>query len=275
MFSRSLRIASLAGVAASFLLVGFDTASAEIVRMGGTGSSMELLRKLGSAYTVENPEVTVEIVPSLGTSGSLRALADGVIGIAVAARPLEPEEAKKGLREVTSARTPFILVTSRPNPDPMKTADVAAAFAKPEPTWSDGEPLRVLLRPESESDTLLLQEFFPGMDEALKKARSRSEIPVAATDQDNIAAAEEIPGSLASATLLQIKTEGRDLRPIPIDGIEPTLKNFEAGRYRYGKTLHFVISEKSSPAADGFAIFLSSEAAAVLMRESGILPAGQ
>lgn len=101
-----------------------------------------------------------------------------------------------------------------------------------------------------------------------------TEIPVAATDQDNASIAEEIKGSLAGATLVQIVTEGRTLYSIPIDGVEPTLDNFEAGRYPYGKTLHFVILAKPSAAARGFASFLTSQAAAPLMRQSGILPAG-
>ena len=121
----------------------------------------------------------------------------------------------------------------------------------------------------------LLQEFFPGMPEAMKKARSRPEIPVAPSDQDSAKIAEELKGSLAAATLVQLITEGRTLRAIPIDGVEPTLENFEAGRYPYGKTLHFVILAKPGTAAEGFARFLTSAAAASLMRQAGILPPGR
>ncbi len=268
------RIISLACLTTTLLLGGFHVGHAETLRMGGTGSGLELLRMLGNVFAADHPELTVEIVPSLGTSGSLDALADGMIDLAVASRALKPAVTEKGLREVTSARTPFLLVTSRLNPESIKAADVAAAFQGPAPTWSNGEPIRVVLRPESESDTRLLQEIFPGMPEALEKARSRHEIPVAPTDQDNARAAEELKGSLATATLVQIVTEGRALRAIPIDGVEPTLENFEAGRYPYGKTLHFVVLEKPSAAAGGFASFLTSEAAAPLMRQAGILPAG-
>ncbi|MGQ0484812.1 MAG: PstS family phosphate ABC transporter substrate-binding protein [Hyphomicrobiales bacterium] len=268
------RLISLACLTAPLFLGSFHAGHAETLRMGGTGAGLELLRKLGNVYTADHPELTVEIVPSLGTSGSLSALADGMIDLAVAARALKPEEAEKGLRDVTSARTPFLLVTSQQNPDSIKAADVAAAFEAPAPTWSNGELIRVILRPKSETDTRLLQEFFPGMPEALEKARSRPEIPVAPSDQDNARLAEELRGSLTGATLVQIVAEGRALRGIPIDGVEPTLKNFEAGRYPYGKTLHFVILEKPSAAVEGFVSFLTSEAAAPLMRQAGILPPG-
>jgi len=273
MQSRPLWIGLIAGFSAFLLLGGFDPVRAEALRMGGTGSGLELLRKLGEAYIADRPDVTVEIVPSLGTSGGLTALAEGAIDLAVAARPLKAEEVEKGLQELASTRTPFVLVTSRQDPEPLRAADVTAAFGNPQPTWSDGEPLRIVLRPESESDSRLLLEFFPGMAEALQKARSRPEIPVAATDQDSANTAEELKGSLAAATLVQIVSERRELRPIAIDGVEPTLESFEAGRYPYGKTLRFVVSQTPSAAAQGFIGFLTSEGAASIMRESGALPA--
>jgi phosphate transport system substrate-binding protein len=152
----------------------------------------------------------------------------------------------------------------------MESGDIAEAFGTPGARWEDGTPIRIILRPESESDVKLLQEFFPGMTVALENARTRPEVPVAATDLDNTLAAESTEGSLAAMTLMQLRTEKRALRPIAIDGTEPTLENFEAGRYPYGKTIRFAVSSKPSPALEGFAAFLSSEAAAAMMRDAGL-----
>ena len=57
--------------------------------MGGTGSGLELLHRLSDAYAAEHSEVSVEIVPSLGTSGSISALADGILEVAVSSRSPE------------------------------------------------------------------------------------------------------------------------------------------------------------------------------------------
>jgi phosphate transport system substrate-binding protein len=132
-----------------------------------------------------------------------------------------------------------------------------------------------VLRPETESDTRLLGQFFPEMADTLARIRLRPEIPVAATDQDNATLAEETEGSLTSASLVQILAEARDLRIISIDGVDPTLENLKSGRYPYEKSLHFLISDISRPAAKGFAKFLLSGAAAAIMLEAGILPVGQ
>jgi phosphate transport system substrate-binding protein len=249
-------------------------ATAETLRVGGTGSGLGLLKTLGDAFSAEHPETKIEVVPSLGTTGGIAALADGAIDVAVAARPLKPDEAEAGVREIAAARTPFVLVTAEPHPDSISASDVAALFARPEATWPNGMPVRVVLRPASETDTKLLQEFFPGMTEALAAARARPEIPVAPTDQDSATLAEAIVGSLASSTLVQITTERRALRALPINGVAPTLENLESGAYPYAKTLYFAIGARPAPMAQAFAEFLSSDAASSIMRQAGILPAG-
>jgi phosphate transport system substrate-binding protein len=93
-------------------------------------------------------------------------------------------------------------------------------------------------------------------------------VPVAATDQDNAEKAEQLPGSLVGATLTQIMLEKRNLRVIAIDGIEPTLENFERGRYRYAKNLHFVVSAKPTPVAERFIMFLRSSEGRALLRQA-------
>jgi phosphate transport system substrate-binding protein len=257
-----------------FLFAGYTSSIAETLRMGGTGAGLQLLQKVGEAYAATTPDVQIEIVPSLGTSGGIRALADGAIDIGVASRALKTEEAKTGLREFGVARTAFVLVTSRSNAESLHAHEVAAAFGG-ESSWPDKSPMRIVLRPETESDTRLLEKYFPGMPQALSQARLRPEIPVAATDQDNATAAEKTQGSLTGASLVQLLTEARDLRSIRIDGVEPTLANLESGRYPYEKKLHFLVSETGSPATMAFAKFLQSQAAAATMREFGILPIGR
>jgi phosphate transport system substrate-binding protein len=283
-FSRILEIAPMRRRAIQSLTLVFiasvlcsaapGAVGAERLRMGGAGSGLGLLHHLSEAYVAEHPDLRVEILPSLGTSGGISALAGGVLELAVGSRPLKPEEIDKGLREVAAARTPFVLATSRLEPESIDAAAVAAAFGAQQSAWPDGTPIRLVLRSESESDTRLLEEFFPGMPAALAAARLRPEIPIAATDQDTATAAEGMEGSLTGATLVLIVTEDRALRTIPIDGAEPTLANLESGRYPYAKTLHFIVSETASPAVEDFARFLTSAAADPIMRAAGILPAG-
>jgi phosphate transport system substrate-binding protein len=168
-----------------------------------------------------------------------------------------------------------VLVTSQSAPEPLQAHEVALIFGGEHANWLDKSPIRIVLRPTAESDTRLLEKYFPGMPEALARARLRPEIPVAATDQDNATAAEAIMGSLTSASLVQMLTEGRNLRVIRIDGVEPTLENLKSGVYPYEKTLHFLVANTAHTTANRFATFLQSQDAAAIMMEAGILPVGQ
>ena len=137
------------------LLTVANAATAATLRFGGTGSSLGMLHQVGGEYAAASG-VAVEVVPSLGSSGALQALAAGKLDVAVSARPLKPKEAAAGLRLVLVLRTPFVLATSHAQPQNLRAADLPGIFASARPLWPDGTPIRIILRPHGETDTTLL-----------------------------------------------------------------------------------------------------------------------
>src|SRR5688572_2528393 len=91
-------------------------ASADALRAGGVGAATKLLSLLGAGFAEEGSATQIEVIPSLGSSGGLRALSEGALDIAVSGRPLNAEELKQGMRVVATIRTPFVLVTAHPKP---------------------------------------------------------------------------------------------------------------------------------------------------------------
>jgi phosphate transport system substrate-binding protein len=175
------------------------------------------------------------------------------------------------LRQAFVLRTPFGLVTSHRNPNGFRSDQVAKIFTNAT-SWDDGTPIRIVLRPRSDSDTPLLGSLFPGMAAALEAARRRPEVPIAATDQDNADAAERIQTSLAGATLTQIMLEQRKLRFVPIDGVAPTMDAFETGKYPYAKVMYVVVPAAPAKASLRFLEFLQSPAGEAAMRAAYVLP---
>jgi phosphate transport system substrate-binding protein len=110
------------------------------------------------------------------------------------------------------------------------------------------------------------------MAEAVEAARRRAEVPIAPTDQDNVALAERLSGSLVSTTAMQLKTEGVPLHAIPIDGVAPTLANTESGTYRYTKKLHIIVRSPESAAVAKFVAFLRSPSGSTLLRDAEAIP---
>lgn len=244
---------------------------AEVLRAGGTGAASVMLQRVGAAFTAQNHDTTLEVLPGLGSAGAIAAVADGAIDFAVAGRPLKPEEANKGLAAVVLARTPFGLASSYPHPGNIASDDVAALFLNPASAWSDGTPVRVILRPKSEADAANLGAAFPEMVAAIEQLRLRPEIPLAVTDQDNLRIAQQYRGSLTAVTLTQMVTEQPRLTFLTIDGVEPTLDNFERGSYPFGKNFHFVYPVRNSPALQRFLAFLRSPEAEKILRDTGSL----
>jgi phosphate transport system substrate-binding protein len=255
----------------SFAVSPASAAPAEL-RAGGTGGATELLRQLAVEFGKETGDRT-DVIASLGTAGSLRALVDGHLDLAVAGRPLKADEQAKGLKVALVVRTPFVLATSHKAPGGLASADVVRAFADPNLAWPDGTPIRVILRPRSESDAALMAEMFPGLADAIAKARQRPEVPVAATDQDNADLAERSPGTLIGMTLVQLLLEKRDLRIIPIDGRDPTKASFADGTYSYSKLFYFVTREQPGEVTAAFLRFLDSAKARDLMAGAFVFPA--
>jgi phosphate transport system substrate-binding protein len=255
---------------AGLLLAGTDSAAATL-RLGGTGSASEMLRQVGAEFTAASG-VKIEVVPSLGSTGAIRALTDGLLDMAVPARPLEADEPAKGLRQVAVLRTAYVFATSHSKPNGLQVADLVRIFAAEKPAWADGTPIRIILRPPSDTDTALLADLFPGMRQALEAARKRVAVPTAATDQDNVDLAERTPGSLTGTTVTQLQTEHSKLRIVALDGIEPTLANFESGAYRFTKKLYVIVPRNSSAEAQRFVEFLRSPQGVKALRETAILP---
>jgi phosphate transport system substrate-binding protein len=253
--------------ALSFALA--TAAQAESIRAGGTGGATELLRQLLSKFA--SAESPFEVVPSLGTTGGIRALADGKLDIAVSGRQLKEEEKARGLKSEFTVRTPHVLVTSYSKPVNLKRSEVPSFYRNADAAWPDGTRIRIALRPKSDSENEALFESFPGMELALKELRTRPDLPIAATDQDNADWAEKSAASLVSTTYTQVKLEKRKLQLIKIDDVEPTLENLENGTYPIEKKLYFIVAENPKPQVAKFMEFLRSAAGAQALREAGVV----
>lgn len=266
---RRLRVAILG----SFLSVmAWASASGETLRIGGTGAVTVLLGQMGTAFSADTG-VALEVIPGLGTSGAISAVADGKLGAAFSGRPLRDKEAARGLEAVASWRTPFGFVTSRPGPNDFEKSRIAEVYRADRPLWPDGAPILIHLRPSDDSDNAVLGEYFPGMTDALQRLRKRPDLSIAATDQDNADMAERVKGSLTAATLTQITAEKRNLSFVSIDGVAATLENYEKGSYPYAKSLYLIVPSAVRPGAQAFIAFLKKPAGEALLRRAGMVAA--
>ena len=247
---------------------------AATLKIGGTGAALGTMRILADEFVRMRPDVSVVIPDSLGSGGGIKAVFAGALDIALSSRQLKTKEQNAGAKSTKYATTPFVLVTpiSSSNPAPSLTSEeLIEAFSGKPVTWSDGTPIRIILRNEKDSSTRILISAFEGMDAALAKARAIPGIPVAHTEQDNMDLAETLPGALTTGSLTVILAENRPLTPIAIDGVRPTLENLADGAYPISKSLYLVTGPKVSQEAVDFFRFVQSSEGAAILRKTGNL----
>ena len=266
--------------------------------IGGSGAGLGTIRILANSFAMSHPDISIEIPTGLGSGGSIRAVIAGVLDIGLGERPLDDKERAAGARQIPYAKTPLVIacrgagLSAGPAAIPYASVgrvsacfgidDVAGLagtrlieiFSGAQSFWDDGTPVRIILRPETSTDTAALSRTFAGMGAALAKARAIRGIPVARTTHIALDRAEALPGALTTATLAAILSEHRSLHPIAIDGVAPTLKNLADGSYPLFKTLYLVIGSDAPPIVLDFVRFVQSNLGTAILRETGNLPIG-
>lgn len=269
-----LRISRFVSAVGAVLLVGLPfavgSAAPVTVKVGGTGSALGTMKILAEAFRASHPDVQIVVVPALGSSGSIKAVAAGALDIGLSARPLKQEEREQKLVEREIARTPLVIASMRAHAG-FKTGEVARIFDGTLKTWPDDSILRPILRPKTDAETTLLHAISPEIERALIAAHARPGMHVAITDQESADAIEQIPGAVGSSTLALILSEQRKLKALPINGVTPSVEALERGDYPWFKPLYFVTGSNLSGPARDFAAFVQSGPGAKILRGNGYL----
>ncbi len=270
---RPVRLDGLASsVVAVLVLASGPAQPADLVRVGGTGMAIAAMRAVGEKVSAMTPPLTVEVLPSLGTPGGIKAMLAREIDIALTARPLTAEESAKGAREASCATTALVFATSHPTASAITRARLASAYAEATPKWDDGTPLKIILRSRASSEMPFLAKALPELDSPFRAAYKRPGLPIGTTDQENAEIAERTLGSLAIITLLQLKAECLRLRVLALDGVSPSAETIADRSYPLPLRVCLVVSATPAPVATRFIDFVASATGQNLLRASGAEP---
>jgi phosphate transport system substrate-binding protein len=246
------------------------TAGAADIRIGGTGNALGTMRLLGEAFAQSHPESKPVILGSIGTSGALKAIPKGAIEIGLASRPLTDDEIKGGLTAVEYARCPTVFaVQSRSKVTGITLAQVGDIYSGKLTQWPDGSTIRLVMRQPNDDNTRQIKQLSPAIEKALLVADQRPGQTFAANDQEAADKMESIPGSIGVTTVALIQSEKRSLRPLSLDGIEPSPKNAQSGRYPMLKSFYFVLPKEPSAAVQEFVKFVRSAPGQKILEQTG------
>lgn len=245
-------------------------ATGTILKVGGTGSSVGFMKLLGQQYRIHHPDITIEVLPSLGSSGGIRALQSGAIDLAVASRPLKEKE-KKGVREYLLGTSPFVFaVHPDTNADNLTDSQLVDIYRGNLSTWPDGTQIRRILRPTNDTDWLLMQTISPELAQALEVASHTEGLYLAVTDSDAVSYLERVVGSFGVTTLAIIDAEQRKVKILSYRGIDPKVPSAIAP-YPLLKTYRMAVKSHAPTAVTDFIGFIFSDQGKQVLGEVGIV----
>lgn len=252
------------------------TAAAEpssLIFAGG-GSGVPIVRLLAEAFARARPDVRIDVPASIGTSGGIRAAADGAITVGLIARPLRDTEKGLGLTALTYARTAVVIgAHPRVADNNITVAELVEVYRGKKTRWRDGQEIIVLTREPGDSVIEVLQERVPGFSEAYAESQRTKRWTTLYSAQQMNEVLARTPYAIGVSDMGVITSERWPIKVLNYNGVYPLPQYVTNGRYPLVKILAFVFRREGLPTgARAFMDFVRSKDGTRILRASGYLP---
>jgi len=254
--------------------IGAGESAAPPLIFAGSGTNLPITRLLVEAFRQHHPEYLIEVPPSLGSTGGIRAVADGAIALGLISRPLKSQEQALGLTSVAYART-AVVIGAHPtvSDDEITFTDFLDIYKGTKTRWKDGREIIVLTREPGDSSIEVLERAIPGFNEVFVDSYKAKRWTTFFKDQEMNQALAAKPSALGLSDIGAITAEKLPIKALKVHGVLPTPDDVRSGRYPFVKTLSFVfVPGKLAPGAQAFLDFVRTPAAAQLLAAHGYLP---
>jgi phosphate transport system substrate-binding protein len=240
--------------------------------LAGSGSNLPLTERLVTGLALERPQLRVELSPSIGSGGGLRALRDGVIDVALVSRPVAREEAV-GLRVEPYART-AVVVAAHPSvaDDAIGLEQLRASLQGGGHRFAGGVAAVPVLREPGDSSAEVVMDAHPELREPYRQAWAGGELPVRLTDQAMEQALLTIPGAIGFFDLGIIEARRLPLRVLSLEGERPTREAIAAGRHPMLKELAFAVPAAPSAPTAALLEFVFGPRGRAIIEAHGYVP---
>lgn len=252
---------------------GSTGVAADSLTISGTGDSQVVLRELARLFEADNPDIRVVVPDSVGSGGGIKALLEGMAGLARTARPLKPEEAEKGLVQEPFALSPIVFAShpSQQQVGSLSAHDVIGLYEGGIKNWRDlgGEDHKLYLvaRETGDSSRKVIDAYYQsqgltGIGPAGKVFYTTGDAALALAR--NPYTIGYLPYSVARHFNLHI---------LAFDRIVPDAQSISDRRYPLVTTLYLITPADPGRPALAFLDFVRTAPARYIMLRSGVFPA--
>jgi phosphate transport system substrate-binding protein len=242
------------------------------VTICGTGDSQDLLRTLAWEFNKDYPDTEILVPESIGSSGGIRATAEGKCDLGRTARPLRGKETNYHLHYRLLAYSPVVFAANPSNlgVSGLTSSQIISVFSGKTTNWRElggkDQPIYVATREKGDSCRTVLEDRFPGFADITTFAgETLFSTPKA------VEVIGRYAGTIGYVPLAM--TRNTNLRLMAIDGVAPTAANIRNGRYPYAIPLGMVWRGELSTAAQAFKSYLFSPKARSTIENYGSIPA--
>jgi len=258
---------------ALFVSLSYSIAMAkQEITVCGTGDSQELLRTLAAAFEQANPGMTVNVPDSIGSSGGIKATANGKCDLGRIARLIKKKEEKYNLHYKAFAISPVVFTVNKSveNVDNLSAEQINRIYSGHIGRWSEvggvGQKIYVVNREEGDSSRSVLENHLPGFREINNFAGK-----VIYTTPEAVNTILKYEDTIGYTALGSIT--GTELKVLKINGIYPSADNVKGGSYSLVSPFGIVWKGELGGLSKQFFEFLFSPEAIKIISENGTIPA--
>lgn len=239
--------------------------SSMTLTVAGSTSVQPFAEKWAELYMHKHPGTQINVQGGGSTAG-IRAAQTGTAQLGASSRELKPDES--ALRAVVVARDGIAVVVHPRNPlNGLNLEQLRRIFSGAIQNWKEiggiDREITPITREEGSGTRTAFEEL------VMKKEPMSSDALV----QDSTGAVRELVRSDESAIgYISLGQLNGQVKPVELDGVEPTEAAAVAGRYPLVRPFLFVLKDEPSGLTREFLAFVQSAEGQMLARREGLVP---
>ncbi|MBE9052212.1 substrate-binding domain-containing protein [Nostocales cyanobacterium LEGE 11386] len=244
----------------------------KLIKIGGSSSTVTVLKLLAQAYQDRNNNVKIEFISNNQSEGAIAALKNNIIDIAGSSHQLKKEENNGQIQERELAKDLLLVATNNSvkGVTNLSTKQLKAIYQGEIINWQElgGANANIILldRPEDESAKKLLRKYY------LKEDKTTTKAVILNKEGELIETLQNTPNSIGTFSSAYSVINQLPVNRLSLNGVAPTVENFTSGKYQMVRHIGLIWDKKPLTTTQNFINFIFSDEGRKIIQKNGFVP---